>query len=229
MAELLIASDEQLLAVLFDRQGLTKYPGGLPIPGGGRAVREGDPIAIDTNDDTGLVSKYSQLAADADQAVTVVTLDDAHPFEIGDSCEFDDGAALQETVTITAINYETNVVTFTPAVIDAAGFDIDDHFAVITNNVDNAIGIALVPVRDRRAAELGIPGADDLTPRGRTPMFGDIALTGRFRLARLRNLVDGTTPQNRNDVAFAGAAILAVGATPGLYIVSTPAATNLAL
>lgn len=228
MAELLISTDEQLLAVLFDNQGLELYPGGLRIPGGGRAVREGDCIAINTSNDTGLVAKYSQLAADADQAAVVATLDDAHPFAVGDVGVFDDGAALQETVTISAINYTTNVITFTPAIIAAAGFDIDDHFSVITNNVDEAIGVALTPLRDHRAAELGIPGADDLTPRGRTHMKGDIAITGRFRLARLRVLVDGTTPQNALDVDLGGTAILAVGVTPGLYIVRTYSA-NLAL
>ncbi len=228
MAELIIASDEQLLAVLFDTQGLEKYPGGLRIGGGQRAVREGDPIAIQTATFTGLVSKYSQLAADSDQAATTATLDDAHPFEVGDVGVFDDGAALQETVTITAIDYATDIITFTPAIIDVAGFDIDDHFGVITNNQDNAVGIALVPVRDRRAAELGFPGPDDLTPRGSTTMFGDLAIRGRFRLNRLRNIVDGTTPVNRNDAAFAGVAIPDVGVTPGLYVVNVISA-NLSL
>ncbi len=228
MAELIIASDEQLLAVLFDNQGLQKYPGGLRIPGGGRAVRDGDCIAINTSNDTGLVAKYSQIAATVAQAAVVATLDDAHPFAVGDAVRFDDGAALQEDVTISAINYTTNVITFTPAIIDAAGFAIDDHVSVIANNVDEAIGIALVPLRDRRAAQLGIPGADDLTPRGSTTMFGDIAITGRFRLNRLRVLVDGTTPQNALDADLAGTAILAVGVTPGLYVVSTYSA-NLAL
>ncbi len=228
MAELIIATDEQLLAVLFDKQGLEMYPGGLRIGGDQRAVREGDPIAINTATFTGLVSKYSQVAATVAQAAVVATLDDVHPFEVGDSVVFDDAAALQETVTLTAINYVTNVITFTPAIIDAAGFAIDDHVGVITNNVDNAVGIALVPVRDRRAAELGFPGPSDLTPRGSTTMFGDFAIRGRFRLNRLRNIVDGTTPVNRNDAAFAGVAIPDVGVTPGLYVVNVISA-NLSL
>ncbi len=227
MAEIQIALDEQLLAVLFDKSGLQLYPGGLRIVQAGRAVREGDPIAIDSGLLQGNVAKYSQLAADADQAALVVTLDDAHPFEVGDVATFDDGAALQEIVTISAINYTTNVVTFTPAIIDVAGFDIDDHFSVVTANRDEAVGIALTPLRDKRAAELG-GLAEDVTPRERTTMYGDLAITGRFRLARLRNLVDGTTPQNFIDADFAGLAIPDVGVTPGLYVITVQSA-NLSL
>ena len=59
-------------------------------------------------------------------------------------------------------------------------------------------------------------------------MYGQLAITGRFRLNRLRVLVDGTTPQNFLDADFAGTAILAVGVSPGLYIIGTPS-SNLAL
>ncbi len=226
MAELQIALDEQLLAVLFDRSDLRLYPGGLRIPAAGRAVREGDPIAINTATFTGAVAKYSQLAAASLMDDTTIEVDDAHPFAVGDTCEIDDGAS-QEDLVIAAINYTTNIITMATGVVLAAGFNIDDHLSVVANNQHLAVGIALTPLRDKRAAELG-GLVEDVTPRERTTMKGDIAITGRFRLARLRNLVDGTTPQNFNDVSFAGLAVPDVGVTPGLYIVTTPS-TNLAL
>ncbi len=226
MAELQIALDEQLIAVLFDRSGLQLYPGGIRIVQAGRAVREGDPIAIDSGSLQGLVAKYSQLSATSAMDDTTIVVDDAHPFEVGDSCTLDDGAS-QEVVVIASIDYATNIITMATGVVLAAGFFADDHLSVITANRDEAVGIALTPLRDKRAAELG-GLAEDVTPRERTTMYGDLAITGRFRLARLRNLVDGTTPQNFIDADFAGLAIPDVGVTPGLYVITVQSA-NLSL
>lgn len=226
MAEIQIATDERLLAVLFDNSGLQLYPGGLRIPAASRAIREGDCVAINTATFTGAVAKTSQLSANSAQTDITIEVDDAHPFAVGDVCELDDGSD-QEDVTIIAIDYTTNIITMGSGVALAAGYLIDDHLSVITNNQHLAVGIALTPLRDKRAAELG-GLVEDVTPREGTRMKGDIAITGRFRLARIRNLVDGTTPQNFNDVSFAGTAIPDVGVAPGLYVVNTPSA-NLAL
>lgn len=221
MAEIQIATDEQILSVLFDKQGLTLYPGGLPVAANQRAIRQGDPIAIDTSIDHAVVSKYSQIAATVATAATTATLDDAHPFEVGDVVVFDDAVALTETVTITAINYSTNVITFTPAIIDAGGFAIDEHVSVITNNVDEPIGIALLPLRDKDAAVLGLL-VNDVTPKERTTFYGSIALTGRFRNAVLKN-VAGTG--NRNEADLGGVLL----AAPDIYWIEAAGATNLAL
>lgn len=221
MSFLNIASDEQLKAVLFDSQHLTLYPGGLVIPASTRAIRQGDPIAINTSTDKGLVAKYSQFAGNEAQGQTVLSLDDVHPFAVGDVVVLDDGAALQETVTITAVDYTNNTITVTPAVADAGGFSTDEHASVVTNDVDEPIGVGLLPLRDKDAAKLGF-GANDITPAEGDSLYGSVAITGRFKRAILKNFA-GTG--NRNAADLGGSVIGALD----VLVITTPNNTNLIL
>ena len=63
MAELIIANDEQILAVLKTTQGLTLYPGGVPVEKDRRAVRSGDPISINITSNLARVAMISELSA----------------------------------------------------------------------------------------------------------------------------------------------------------------------
>jgi len=160
----------------------TKLPGGVVLANGARArsVRVGDILAKLSADVTGvglagqyIVSKCSELAVAAADAASSITVDDAHPFAIGDTITIDDGSNASTPAVITAINYTTNVIT----VAVTGGTDplpINSKVSVTASEQDTAIGIA--------ANRWEATGLEDVT--GRTSMY----IAGEFKKANLYNL-----------------------------------------
>lgn len=179
MAELSILTDEQIIAVLKNTVGLIKYPGGLPTITGARAIRQGDMIAKRTSDDKCLVAKLTELSATEAIGQTVLSVKDAHPFEVGDLITVD----AETTKTITAIDYVLNTITVDDDM--AAESVADDPVFGEAAGTDQAVGVALSAVRDSAAGRIAAK-TDELTPP-HTVVFGDIAITGVFKLTALRN------------------------------------------
>lgn len=184
MTYLRVADNENIDAVLFDRQGLTILPGGATIAAGARAFRVGDFIARNTGTMKLNVAKYSQVAAAAATTVAVVTVDDAHAFEVGDTITPRSGSSDEASRVITAINYDTNVITVSENWDTALAEN--DSVGVRHNQQHRAIGIAMLPSRDKDAAILG-GGANDVTDKRGDSGYGSVALTGRFKYDKLRN------------------------------------------
>ena len=212
-------NDEQLIAVLRNTAGLMKYPGGLPVAANVRAIRSGDVLAKNTNNDHVQVCKFTELSATSAQTDTTLDVDDAHPFEVGDVITLDDGTNT-ETLTIASINYDTNVITTTAGVAQAAGYAADTDVFVATNNQDNPIGIALVPHWDRDANRTG-NNVDLVTPKMSPTQYGDIAIMGVFKLTAIKNFRVGT----RMDTELGGADL----ADNDTYVISSIPATNYSL
>jgi hypothetical protein len=208
MSEITEWSDEQIRAILFDRQGLTKYPGGLPVAAGARAIRDGDILAKETTGNTVIVCKRTELAAAEPQTETLILVDDAHPFEVADVVQIGDEAT---TLNVVSLNYDTNVITM-GALTHATGQDVDAIFHVAALAQDDALGIALTGVYKRDAAASGL-NVDLVTPAS-TVFYGDIAITGRFRLDQLRNFRAG----NVMDTSLGGLEL----ADNNTYVISTP-------
>ena len=190
MAQMTVWSDSQLLAILRNMTGLMKYPGGLPVAASSRAIRDGDIIAKNTNNDNAVVCKFTELAAASAQTDTTIEVDDAHAFEVADIITLDDGSN-DENLTIGSINYDTNIITTTAGVALAAGYSTDDDCYVATNNQDNPVGIALTPLEDRNAKRTGL-NANLTTDLNKTSQYGDIAIMGVFKLTAIRNFRVGT-------------------------------------
>lgn len=192
MAELVIAQDEQVLSVLYDRQGLTLYPGGVRIAPGSRAIRAGDLIAIDTSTDFAIVAKQTRVRINEASGQSVIDIDDTHPWEVGDAIDFDDGSG-QESEVIASIDYTNSRITLV-GTIGGSGFDANDIIRGTANNTSRVIGIALETLRAENVARDGFIGkAGDLTPASRTTMYGQVAITGRFHHSRILNFIAGDT------------------------------------
>ena len=185
MTYLRMADVENIDAVLFDRQNLTIFPGGATIAAGSRSFRVGDCIARNVSTKKLSVAKFTQVAAAAATTVAVVTVDDAHAFEIGDSVTPRTGGTDGASRTITGINYDTNVITVS-ANWSAALVENTSSIGTRGNEQHRAIGIALLPSRDKDAALLG-GGVNDVVSRIGDSIYGSLALTGRFKYNKLRN------------------------------------------
>ena len=209
MTGVVFSRQERLISVLYDRQGLTKIPAGGTVAAGSRAIRQGDLIARNTGTKKFLVCKFTEVAValgnDDD-----VTVDDAHPFEVGDTIHIDGDSGGR----IRAINYETNVITMTNNLTSSVNDTVEARF----NNQDDPIGVALLPMFDEQAHYGG--GETDVTPKMMDELYGDIALTGRFKWDQLRNMRDG----NKADTALAGRYIDDFASGKGVYVITVPAA-----
>lgn len=103
-----------------ETNSLVKLPGGVILANGSRArdVRAGDILARLTGTVSGvgtsgqyIVRKSAELAADAADGVSTITVDNPHPFAIGDTIVIDDGSNASDAEVITDINYTTGVIT----------------------------------------------------------------------------------------------------------------------
>lgn len=216
MAYAVQAKEEKLISVLYDSAALTVMPGGAMVLAGARSIRQGDlmtRVVSGVGASRFIVCKYTQVASAS--AGVDVTVRDAHPFEVGDEITIG-----TDNVTITAINYETNILTISAATAVAANDNVSLR-ANIANGRNNVVGIALLPLRDEGAAYGD--GADDVTPKLGDSMYGSIALTGRFKKDQVKNfytttgspILDAYDAEDRivqNDFA----------AGQGIIIISTP-------
>ena len=187
------SKNESLEAVLFDRQGLMLWPGGGSVPAGVRSVRGGDILARNTSTKKFIVVKSSFLTALVAANATVVNVNDAHPFEVGDSIVV--GTATAET--ITAINYVTHQITLGTSISKAVANKT--AVKVITNGQGKGVAVALLPVRDKDAAIL--EEKDDVTPRLSDTLYGTIALKGRFKYDKMKNFDTTVTGSLHTDLA----------------------------
>lgn len=170
-------SDEQnLVSVLYNFSFFEKAPAGFNVAGGSRAIRQGDILAFDAANAAKnlIVLKATRLTAAITNASTTITVRDAHPFAVGDTIDFETGAS----AVATAINYDTNVITVAVAGSNASGDTILSGTTVETQ----PIGVALLPLmaENEHYDRLG------LTPPN-AQQYGDIALTGLFKMSALRN------------------------------------------
>ena len=216
MAEISLATDEQVIAVLASRQGLQTLVGGMAVTKNKRGIRQGDPVAKQTTTNELQVAKISQVATEAAALQANVIVDDAHPFEVGDVVTMDEGNADDEDVTISSINYETNTLTMTGNLTNA--HEVDVSVSVETTALDEVIGIALTAVLDKSAYASGLV-VDVVTPKLRTVVLGEIAITGVFKTAALKNFLIG----GFIDTKLGGLE----NPENGTYIVTTPPAYSI--
>lgn len=210
------SDNENIDAVLYDRQGLTLLPGGATIAAGSRGFRVGDMVSRNTTTKRILVAKYSQVAAAAAVTTQAVQVDDAHAFEVGDVIHpRNHGTSTDQAArTITAINYSTNVITVSENW--ASALVVNDSIGNRSNQQHRPIGVALLPEMDKDAALLGF-GAAAVAPKLGDVLYGTVAITGRFKYNKLRNF------ETTNDHTFhgdlAGTYVADLNAENGLYIV----------
>ena len=197
MSEIRVWDDEQLVAVLLHMQGAIKYPAGLQVASGERGIRSGDILAKDTSKtgDYAVVCKITKLAAAAASGATALTVDDAHPFEAGDSIV----VASQAARTIGSVNYGTNVITITSGLASSASNNVT--VSASANDKNKPIAIANTPVLDKDSSRSGNK-LDLRTPIDRTIAYGDAYVVGTFKSDVIQNgnFEDG----NAVDTAFAG-------------------------
>ena len=197
MSELKVWGDEQLIAVLLHMQGAIKYPAGLAVASGERGIRSGDILAKDTSKtgDYAVVCKITKLRSAAASGATTIQVDDAHPFEIGDSIV----VASQAARTIGDINYETNSIGITSGLASSASNNVT--VSASANDKNKPVAIANTPLVDRYAYRNKL-GSELVTPLDRTSQYGDAYVTGTFKSNVIQNglFEDG----NAVDTAFAG-------------------------
>ena len=205
MTYLTRSRNEKLISVLYDRQGLMIMPTGATVAAGSRAIRQGDFLARNTNTDKLIVAKNTLVnGASSSRNVTV---DDAHPFEIGDAVDIGG-----DDRNIVGINYDTNVITVNSDVTVAN----NDPVKCETNNQDEAFGVALLPLMDKEAANGGM--ANMVTPKMGDHLYGDVAIAGRFKVDQLIGFANG----NYYDTDMSGRFIDYMNNGNGVYIVTTP-------
>ena len=197
MSEIRVWDDEGLIAVLLHMQGAIKYPAGIQVASGERGIRSGDILAKDTSKtgDYAVVCKVTQLAAAASSGATTITVDDAHPFQVGDSIV----VASQSARTIGSINYGNNQLTITSGL--ASNASNNTTVVARANDKDHPIAIANTPVLDKDSSRSGNL-SDLVTPIDRTIAYGDAYVVGTFKA----DVIQNGNFQNGNlvDTAFAG-------------------------
>lgn len=164
---------EHLEEVLASNHGVVKVYGGAMIKGGTRAIRAGECMSQNSVSMAFLPTKSTYVASAAGAGVQVVTVDDAHPFTIGDVITI---AGVTGTRTISAINYATNQITVTATFGVAVAVDARIHDA--NNDTGRALGIALTPMKDRDNPD---------TATKYDSMYGDIAIRGAFIQGKIKN------------------------------------------
>ena len=188
-----VGEGESLPAVLYNTQFLQKIPAGFPTLEGGRSIRAGDFLAFHSTGTNRMlvVCKSTLLAAAVGANAGSITVRDAHPFAVGDIINLDE--LTTEDITITAINYETNVLTVSG---HSTGQASGDSVRSETAGLYAPIGIALLPKTSEDAWRDDFIGNRALVPDG--GMYGDVAITGTFRVENLKNVALG----DDNDVNF---------------------------
>lgn len=184
------SEEQRLLAVLYNTSFFEKAPAGFPVmsldgSARERAIRQGDFLAfVGTGADKKIIAaKETELrVALPAGATTTVQVKDAHPFKVGDTVRT---AVNANSAVISAVNYETNTITIPSTDLDGA---INDR--LYTPGKNDPIGIALLPMMDEYAHDELVKGANQVLPEG-NPMYGDIGLTGLYRIARLKNFRHG--------------------------------------
>jgi hypothetical protein len=167
-----IGTEEQLIQVLAAGEAV-KVPGGVMVKSGARPIRAGELIAVNSSTNLAAGRKSTQLDGVHETTVTDVTVDDAHNFEVGDTI----AVGGQTGKVITAINYETNVIS-----IDAQlGAQVADNARVYVsaNAQGTAVGVALTPVLD--------PYDATKANRNGAFVFGDLAIRGIFKSSALKD------------------------------------------
>ncbi len=207
--EAIVEPDE----ILASTSGSEKLPGGVII-GGGVRVREtrvGEILARLTADvvDVGDLGQFIPRKSTENSATVAtgqadVTVDDAHPFAVGDVILVDDGADAMDAATISAINYVTNVITVSANFANGTNPQpVNSRVSVIASGQQNANGIA---------AERYTPNVTLTGITGRTSMY----IGGLFKLAQLKGSADGLDTHARS--AFAAATAEDITAPEGSVV-----------
>ena len=177
--------DEKIKAVLAYAQGSVKFPGGGVVEAGKRGLRAGDCLAYGKATSNGIyfvVAKYTEVrtAATNDD----IAVDDAHPFELGDVVV----VGTDTGKTITAINYETNVIT-----VSGGNFAhvVDDHVFVASTGttrgrISLAVAVASMPMFDKYSGRSGNKSGLVSNVEFDTP-YGDAYIMGTFHASVLHN------------------------------------------
>lgn len=161
----------------------TSLPGGvLFAPTLTREVRVGEILAQDSVSKFYLPRKSTEANGLSASGQNLLTVDDAHMFEVGDTLSFGGTAADNDVV---SINYETNVITLA-ANLSANVADRERVF-VDSNGVGTAVGIASVRWTPR--PEVAIEA-------GKGAMY----IAGTFKKWRLHGSADGVDTQANTDL-----------------------------
>ena len=203
-------SQQRIESALAFAQGSVKYPGGITIEGGKRAIRVGDFLAkvnrSGNNREEYVVGKNARLAVATVTTNAIVVVDDAHPFEVGDELQVDSATAH----TIIAINYETNTITLDSnnSAADAVGAQV----ICSDDDQDEVVCIANAPLVAREGYRGDKSGL--VTPEGLT-FYGDAYILGTFWIDKLRQGLFQNG--HREDTDLGGR----YNSNNGTYIVST--------
>ena len=140
-------------------QGAIKYPAGLAVASGERGIRSGDILAKDTSKagDYAVVCKITNLRSSASSGSTTIQVDDAHPFEVGDSIV----VASQSSRTIGSVNYETNSIVITSGL--ASNASNNATVSASANDKSKPVAIANTPLVDKYAYRNRL-GSELVTP-----------------------------------------------------------------
>ncbi len=183
---------------------LALAPGEM-IPGGAiiavdavREIRVGELLARLTADVAGLGSegqyiarKSTEAAALSSTGANTVTVDDAHPFEVGDTLEFTGGA---DDEVVESIDYDTNIITIV-GTISGADVDPNDRVFVTADGQGTAVGIAAVRYTPNSTLTDGAIVAQQ-------DIFGKVAMyvAGSFKKNKLHGSADGVDVQGDTDL-----------------------------
>jgi hypothetical protein len=189
--------------IVANTAGLEDLPGGAVIaPGNTREVRVGELLARLSGAIVGLGEvghyvprKSTELAVAAADGVTTITVDDAHPFVVGDVIVIDDDSNASDAETISAINYETNVITISALSGGTNPLPVNSRVYVTTNGLGTAVGIAAVRHTPNAEATAGFPAAQQ-NLYGRVKMF----IKGTFYKNKLHGSADGVDTQGDTDL-----------------------------
>ena len=168
--------EPKLRTALAYKQGSQKYPGGVLVKAGSRAIRVGDVLSKDTSTsgvDQLVVVKYTKLREAITDSATALKVDDAHAFEVGDEVKV--GTLTAQTCS--EIDYETNTITLDTAPGTATNADV--AVVVETNDADHPVAIANSPLVDKDAyVDDDMSGL--VTPRDRDVFYGSAYIRGVF-------------------------------------------------
>lgn len=143
--------------VIASMQGLELWPGGVIVAPGSRPIRVGEVLARLGEDVTGLGKtgqfvprKVTKMAADPGAASTVLDVDDAWPFAVGDVLVYDLVTAGTGTDlgTVASVDYANNKITLTanaPAGLadnDIIGVQGSGADTGVIDDIHTAVGIA---------------------------------------------------------------------------------------
>ena len=178
--------EPKLISALAYEEESQKYPAGVLILKGSRAIRAGDALSKDIVNSTGdrdvlkVVKSTSLRISLSSTTQKSIWVEDAHAFVVGDEIKI--GALTAQTCT--GIDYDRNRIDFAtaPGTIQAPGIIV----RVPDNNQDHAVAIAALPLVDKNAYKLS-GNINLVTPRDRDVFYGSAYIRGVFWLDVLVN------------------------------------------